>query len=146
MILVFTGLVVLLSAQWGLVAIAIGITFREMVWTLLTVKILGRSKVSILYSEVLFAIAPSLLASVVTIAIVILIYASLLDPLGKADFFSLALTGVVGLFVYGIALVTLMLFGRSHIPLASTRELVREFGMSLRSKLSRRWADRGRPA
>lgn len=145
-ILVFTGLVVLLSAQWGLVAIAIGITFREMVWTLLTVKILGRSKVSILYSEVLFAIAPSLLASVVTIAIVIPIFASLLDPLGKADFFSLALTGVVGLFVYGIALVTLMLFWRSHIPLASTRELVREFGVSLRSKLSRRWADRGRPA
>lgn len=136
-VLICTVVVVLVSAQWGLAAIAVGITFREILWTLLTVRILGRSRVSILYREVLFAITPSLLASLATIGAVVPVFVALRGASGGAGFLALALTGIIGLLVYGGVLFGLMLIWRSHSPLASTFELILGVGESLRTVIAR---------
>jgi O-antigen/teichoic acid export membrane protein len=124
--LVFTGVSVLLSAGWGLIAVAVAITSREVLLFFMMIGILKRSRIRLTAAAVGYSALPGLGAAAAAA--------------GVGYFVELRLEGVgidspallvfaVGAAVFGVHLaMTLILMGawRSHAPLAAASALLRD--------------------
>jgi O-antigen/teichoic acid export membrane protein len=137
--LIMTLVAVVALSPWGLIAIAVGISLREAVVFVAMVRLLGRSRVQLRFSELGHTIAPSLSASAVGLigGVAALQYGR---DIGLGNGFILITLVGFGTFVgYAVALLGLMALWRSHAPLASTRGLmlegIRGIGHRMRPKL-----------
>lgn len=125
-VLVATLMIVLALAHWGLMAIALGISLREVLQFALMLRLLGRSRIKLRLSEIGHAVAPSLIASLVSLlaGTMALHFAS--DAMDKQVFLLLTFISIVIFGSYTLVVLLLMWLWSSHVPLNSTRELLQQ--------------------
>lgn len=123
-VLAVTVVVVLALADWGLVAIAIGISLREALLFVMMVRLLGRSRVTLRFVEIGYAVAPAMIASLVALLVgfasLEMARVVLLDNI----FLLLVILGIAIFSSYGLLMLLMMLAWRSHLPLRNTWELI----------------------
>ena len=123
-VLAATVIFVLALADWGLVAIAIGISLREGLLFVMMVRLLGRSQVRLRLSEIGYAVAPAMIASLVALLVGLGSLAAAPVALTENAFIFLLSIGLSITAAYGFTMLLLMLTWRSHLPLRSTRQLL----------------------
>lgn len=134
-----TVVVVISLERFGLLAVALGISLRELLVFVLSVRLLNGSCLTLSFRDIAHSVAPSLLGS--GVALTVGIWASREENRFFADhlgWFLLFLGSVVFL-TYCVSVAAMMLLWRGHIPLQSTKSLVVEI---LRNSVKRGFLSR----
>lgn len=125
-VLIITILAVAGLAHWGLVAISVGITIREILLFWLMVRILRQSKIDLRFRQIFYAIAPSMTASGVALLVGYPMFGFAQSIASNNLFIQLVIVGITCFFAYGFCLLVLLWRWRSHAPLMTARELAME--------------------
>ncbi|WP_295882489.1 lipopolysaccharide biosynthesis protein [uncultured Thiohalocapsa sp.] len=120
-VLLVTIVGVLVLAPWGLMAIAIGISLREILFFVLLVRLLRRSRIALGFTELGHAVAPAMIAATLACLAGLLARGPALEAFGAASFGLLVALCAAVFGAYAVAVGVLMLAWRSHVPLANTR-------------------------
>lgn len=142
-LLIVTIVFVFVFAGWGLTAVAVGISLREMIAFFLMVWLLKRSRVGLRAGEIFYAVMPAILAG----GAALIAGVSSLDwattTFGSSNvgiLFSVTLSIFAG---YLLTLLVLLISWRSHKPLMSIREILVKGASRVVRQLRARWVSGG---
>jgi teichuronic acid exporter len=120
-----TVFIVLILSNWGLFAIAIGISAREALVFVLFVAVLRNSRISLRWLEVIYAVIPALVSGAAGLVAGGLALDCLDQAVGLGEGLEdLLWLGVVTFGSYTITGILLMTFWLSHEALQNTRDLL----------------------
>lgn len=125
-VLIITIFAVAGLAPWGLVAISVGITIREILIFWLLVRVLHQSKIELHLNQIFYAVAPSIIASGVALLVGYPVFGLAQNVVSYNLFMQLVIVGITSFFSYGLCLLVLLWLWRSHAPLMTARKLAIE--------------------
>jgi len=122
--LVLTVLLVTLLAPYGLLAVAAGISLKEIVLLLLLKRMIARSRVGLGWRRLIYAVMPPFIACTMSAIITGITVWSLADALSINPFIRMTIISMILLTSYGLLILGLYRIWRTHAGLNSAVSLV----------------------